>query len=328
MDIRSFSPMPTSDVYTDVQGLQSLKAEKDQDVALKKIAQQFESLFLHEMLKTMRKANEVFEEGSLFNGGDTQFFREMYDQQLSLTLAQKGTGLAQTIYQQLSRQYAQAEDKAPVDTNTADEQISDAKTLNVPQRNRALKSDYVSARAQAEDKNTTSGATDSASASESRSIFSNASEFLDAVLPHARAAASALGLNPLVLAAQAALETGWGKYVIRDRAGQSTHNFFNIKADRSWQGEKAEVSTLEYRGGVPVREQAQFRKYSDIAESFADYVRFLQNNPRYQDALSVAADERQFAVGLQNAGYATDPAYADKILTIVEQLSARQLGSR
>jgi flagellar protein FlgJ len=318
MDARISRPvLPATDVYTDVQGLQNLKAEDNQDLALKKIAQQFESLFLHEMLKTMRKANEAFEEGSLFNGKDTQFFRDMYDQQLSLSLAQKGTGLAQVIYEQLSRQYV----------NNAEEVDASSQTFAVPQRKASpvMHSPVMqqsSVRNAAED--TALEPVQSAIMNEQKASggFTNAREFIDAVLPHARAAASALGLNPLFLTAQAALETGWGKYVIRDGSGESTHNLFNIKADRAWQGDKAEVSTLEYRGGVPVREQAQFRKYGDVAESFADYVQFLQDNPRYQDALAVAANDRDFAFGLQNAGYATDPAYADKILAIVQRLSA------
>ena len=312
MDARiSRAVLPSTDVYTDVQGLQNLKAESNQDVALKKIAQQFESLFLHEMLKTMRKANESFEEGSLFNGKDTQFFRDMYDQQLSLNLAQKGTGLAQVIYEQLSRQYV---------TDGKDSAPAAAQAMPVPERKTFIPVPHPSTRAK--ETSVTAPIETATSANENNSSFSNAREFIDAVLPHARAAAGALGLNPLFLAAQAALETGWGKYVIRDGSGESTHNFFNIKADRAWQGEKAEVSTLEYRSGVPVREQAQFRKYGDIAESFADYVQFLQDNPRYQDALTVAGNDREFAFGLQNAGYATDPAYADKILAIVQRLSA------
>lgn len=310
MDARiSRAVLPTTDVYTDVHGLQNLKAEGDQNAALKKIAQQFESLFLHEMLKTMRKANESFEEDSLFNGKDTQFFRDMYDQQLSLSLAQKGTGLAQVIYQQLSRQYSgDSKENVLPEAFAAPQRKSTTPAQQMPAHDRAES-------AAAEPAETITPTVENAP-------FASASEFIDAVLPHARAAASALGVNPLFLTAQAALETGWGKYVIRDGAGKSTHNFFNIKADRAWQGEKAEVSTLEYRAGVPVREQAQFRKYGDIAESFADYVQFLQDNPRYQDALAVADNDRDFAFGLQNAGYATDPAYADKILAIVQRLSA------
>lgn len=313
MDARISRPVvPAGDVYTDVHSLQNLKTEDDQNVALKKIAQQFESLFLHEMLKTMRKANESFEKDSIFNGGDTQFFRDMYDQQLSLNLAQKGTGLAKVIYEQLSRQY----------TKNADGAEESAKSMSAVPARGAPSTAYLPKSLQDVQVPADSAAVSSASASSATpGTFASASEFIDAILPHARAAARALGLNPLFLTAQAALETGWGKHVIRDRAGESSHNFFNIKADRSWQGEKAEVSTLEYRGGVPVREQAQFRKYGDIAESFADYVRFLQDNPRYQDALAAANDDRDFALGLQNAGYATDPAYADKILAIVQRLS-------
>lgn len=314
MDLHVSRPtLAATDVYTDVTGLQNLKAEGNQEVALKKIAQQFESLFLHEMLKTMRKANESFEKDSLFNGGDTQFFRDMYDQQLSLSLAQKGTGLAQVIYEQLSRQYA---------TNPEQTPDPSAQSFTAPQRKHSTPMPQTGGSEQqvAGAGKTNLKSEDSAEASPG--VFASAQEFVETVLPHARAAAGALGVNPLFLTAQAALETGWGKYVIRDNGGNSSHNFFNIKADRAWQGEKAEVSTLEYRAGVPVREQAQFRKYGDIAESFADYVRFLQNNPRYQDALAVADNDRDFALGLQNAGYATDPAYADKILAIVQRLSA------
>src|SRR5690606_20178896 len=110
--------------------------------------------------------------------------------------------------------------------------------FSAPERNRAFRSNYVKAREAVDNISAVSEASSAESSSASPSVFSSAREFIDAVLPHARAAASTLGLNPLFLTAQAALETGWGKYVIRDRAGQSTHNFFNIKADRSWQGEK------------------------------------------------------------------------------------------
>lgn len=316
MDARISHPVPpATDVYTDVQGLQNLKTEDNQDVALKKIAQQFESMFLHEMLKTMRKANEVFEEDSLFNGGDTSFYRDMYDQQLSLSLAQKGTGLAQTIYQQLSRQYTQqtsdGADKKPASGNPDFRVGRSAETMASPIAN-AVEPPIKAEPAQEKIPRAPAAAP---------TAFESTQQFIDTILPHAKAAAAALGVNPLFLAAQAALETGWGKFVVRDGEGGSTHNLFNIKADRSWSGEKAQVATLEYRGGVPVKEQAQFRKYADFAESFADYVKFLQNNPRYQDALAATDADVEFATRLQQAGYATDPGYAEKIMAILRQLN-------
>lgn len=304
---RSFAP--AQDVYTDVRGLQNLKNEENQDAALKKIAQQFESMFLHEMLKSMRKASEVFEEDSLMNGGDTGFYRDMYDQQLSLSLSQKGTGLADSIYRQLQSQYAaQSPEKnaavAALDKPVAAAPLA-ARVKSIPPTTVA---ETMPAATVAQAPAATTGA------------FETAREFVSAVLPHAKAAAQALGVNPLLLTAQAALETGWGKFVIRDGGGASTHNLFNIKADSRWSGERAQVSTLEYQDGVAVKERANFRSYGSFAESFTDYVEFLKNNPRYEKSLAHAGTDEDFATELQRAGYATDPQYAQKILAIAQQL--------
>lgn len=318
---RSFNP--AQDVYTDVRGLQNLKTEENQGAALKKIAQQFESLFLHEMLKSMRKANEVFEEDSLLNGGDTGFYRDMYDQQLSLSLAQKGTGLADSIYRQLSRQY-----EPQVSANGDEKLPSPARALPVTAlpikqpRQVAPPASASAAAAAAVPAVESAPAPTAVSAAEETRVFESAKDFVAAILPHAKAAARALGVNPLLLTAQAALETGWGKSVIRDGGGTSTHNLFNIKADRAWSGERAQVNTLEYRDGAAVKERAQFRSYGSFAESFADYVNFLKHNPRYEQALAAAGADEDFAHNLQRAGYATDPQYAQKILAIAQQLRA------
>lgn len=324
--------VPAQDVYTDVRGLQNLKTGGDQDAALKKIAQQFESMFLHEMLKSMRKANEVFEEDSLTNGGDTGFYRDMYDQQLSLSLAQKGTGLADSIYRQLRSQYvsqAAAPDRLP-------ESLGDQPRLEVPAQ-KSLKPQFEQSNPRSAAKHevptpefqTPNSVAPSLASSDTPAAentasgsFESAREFVESILPHAKVAARILGVNPLVLTAQAALETGWGKYVIRDAGGESTHNLFNIKADSRWGGPKAQVNTLEYQDGVAVKERANFRSYGSFAESFADYVAFLQNNPRYEKSLVNAGTDEEFLTGLQQAGYATDPEYAQKILAITRQLGA------
>ncbi|WP_439134338.1 flagellar assembly peptidoglycan hydrolase FlgJ, partial [Pseudomaricurvus sp.] len=152
--------------------------------------------------------------------------------------------------------------------------------------------------------------------------------FKEHLLLLARKAAEALGVHGEVLLSQAALETGWGKHLIKDESGQNSYNLFGIKADSSWQGDKAVVSTLEYRDGVPVRERASFRAYSSFAESFQDYVSFIKNNSRYQEALKAASDAVEYVKGLQQAGYATDPKYADKIIGIVEQHFPERLKDR
>ena len=139
--------------------------------------------------------------------------------------------------------------------------------------------------------------------------------FVASIWPHAEKAARELGVNPRALVAQAALETGWGRRHIKRDNGDSSHNLFGIKAS-GWKGERATTATHEYVDGQRRTETASFRAYASPAESFGDYVRMLKNSPRYQNALKAGADVRGFARGLQEAGYATDPAYAAKIAAI------------
>ena len=107
--------------------------------------------------------------------------------------------------------------------------------------------------------------------------------------------------------------------MIRHPDGNSSHNLFNIKADRRWDGESVAKSTLEYRDGVAAKEVARFRAYESFEASFDDYVNFLQSNPRYAEALRRTDDPKQFVRALQDAGYATDPAYARKIGNILDR---------
>ena len=143
-------------------------------------------------------------------------------------------------------------------------------------------------------------------------------EFVRTLLPAARQSAKALGLDPLALVAQAALETGWGQRMIKTAAGSNSFNLFGIKANNGWQGNTAVVDTLEYRGGIAKKEQAKFRSYSSPEHSLQDYVAFIKHNPRYQDAVNASADAKAYFEQLQAAGYATDPAYAKKIMAVYQ----------
>ena len=154
---------------------------------------------------------------------------------------------------------------------------------------------------------------------------SSPAEFASLVWPHAERAAARIGVAPEVLVAQSALETGWGRHVMQHRDGVSSHNLFGIKADRRWQGDKVHVSTLEYRDGVALNTRANFRAYQSFEKSFDDYVDFLQRNPRYREALQTTADPAAYFDALQRAGYATDPAYADKIKRILDSEPVRQI---
>lgn len=139
--------------------------------------------------------------------------------------------------------------------------------------------------------------------------------FVASIWSHAQAAARELGVDAKALVAQAALETGWGRRTIARGDGSTAHNLFGIKAT-GWKGERATVNTHEYTNGVRHTERADFRAYASPAESFADYVRLLKQNPRYRQALESGGDVRRFASALQQAGYATDPRYADKLSAI------------
>jgi flagellar protein FlgJ len=148
--------------------------------------------------------------------------------------------------------------------------------------------------------------------------------FVAEVWPHAKAAAEELGVDPRMLVAQAALETGWGRSVMRGPDGRPSHNLFGIKATGGWQGAAVSHGTVEFRGGVMQRERAAFRAYGSVGESFADYVRLVRDNPRYREAVAAGTDGPRFAEALERAGYATDPQYAEKLKAIANGPTLRR----
>ncbi len=155
------------------------------------------------------------------------------------------------------------------------------------------------------------------------SAFETPSDFVASVLPVLKRALAGSGLNPLLVLAQGALETGWGAHVIHDANGESSHNLFNIKASGEWDGPAVEVSTVEFHGGAPVQLRDRFRAYDSIESAVRDYLAFLQGNRRYQGALDSAQDPARFADELQKAGYATDPNYAAKIAGVLSGSALR-----
>jgi flagellar protein FlgJ len=150
--------------------------------------------------------------------------------------------------------------------------------------------------------------------------------FIDEVLPLARGAGAKLGVAPEVLTAQAALETGWGRSPIRGADGAPSHNYFGIKAT-GWQGAVARVMTAEVEGGQAVARQEAFRAYASPAQSFDDLAALIGKSPRYQGALQAGADARAYGAALQRGGYATDPAYAEKLAKVASAVAARAQGA-
>ncbi|MEZ9233279.1 flagellar assembly peptidoglycan hydrolase FlgJ [Vibrio amylolyticus] len=289
----------------DIAGLDKLRQkavsgdEADDKAALTAAAKQFEAIFTSMLFKSMREANTSFESG-LMDSQNQQFYRQMLDDQMSSELSASGSlGLADMIVAQLSTGSIENSSAAAKDGNF--EEIMDR-----VQRNR--------------ERREASPALASGSVKEAQpTSFESPESFVASMKPYAEQAAKALGVDSSLLLAQAALETGWGQKVTQNSRG-SSNNLFNIKADRSWQGDKVATQTLEYHEGVPVKEQAAFRSYDSYQDSFNDYVRFLNQNPRYNTALKQTGSSEEFIRGIHQAGYATDPRYADKILSVKERI--------
>jgi len=281
------SPIATARIYTDFGGLAELKAgaRRQSPEARKEVARQFEAMFIQIMLKSMRQAGEAAGTGE---SDQVKFYRQMFDQQIALELANSQTiGLAGFLERQLESR------GAPPASGTG---------MALPGR-----------------KPFATPATAVKPVVEELGPFVEAEwppespvQFVRRLWPAAERAAARLGVDPEVILAQAALESGWGRRTPRSGQGDS-FNLFGIKADGRWRGERLTLTTLEYRDGVAVRERAAFRSYRSPTESVEDYAEFIRSNPRYRDALEKADRPLEYIGELQRAGYATDPAYAEKV---------------
>jgi flagellar protein FlgJ len=289
-------------LYHDFSGLTTLKrqAREDQAGTVEQVARQFESLFVQMMVKQMRQASFG---NSLFESSQSQLARDMYDQQLAVHLAEKrGLGMAQLLRDQLG-----IEKQHGAESNTSLEAYW--------QRPTPAARPHASVAAQAAPE----GAEQTGTTQDQPAIDIDSPEsFVEALWSAADEAAKELGLPTEALLAQAALETGWGGHVMNAADGGSSHNLFGIKADQRWSGDRVKQETLEFEQDVAVRRREYFRTYGSFEESFRDYVAFLKENPRYTDALQNTRDAGEYFRALQDAGYATDPNYANKILRVMQ----------
>lgn len=274
-----------SAIYTNLQGLESLHHESKTNTAAvkKEVSEQFESLLIQMLLKSMRDTNKEFASG-LMENEQSGFYNDLYDKQLSLVLSKSGLGIAKNI-------------ENYIDKNTASQaSIQKEHRSNIPSLPTAPLSKTAT--------------------KEGSVSFDSAADFVKNLWESAKVAASTLGADPKLLLAQAALETNWGKSIIPQADGKSTNNLFNIKADTKWLDEVGTLNTVEEKDGVLVKEQSKFRAYDSFQTSFMDYTHFLQNNSRYSDALSNADDPEKFMLSLQKASYATDQHYSEKVMAI------------
>ena len=323
-----------ADVYTDFNGLAKLKgqARKESPEALKEVAKQFESIFLNNVLKSMREAKLA--DGAMDND-QSKFYNDMYDQQLAVHLSgSPGVGLADLIVKQLSPDKPKHEKQDVEDYLNRSGGVSRSGTVQAHAVNRHAGGKADSADGLAEitpyihgsdplDEITefpfgTNQAVQSTLKNGRAQPIQSAEEFVRRLHPLAVQAAKELGVEPKVILAQAALESGWGRSVIHNSNGSNSFNLFNIKADKAWQGKQAQVATLEFDQGIAKKVNAGFRSYDSFEDSFRDYVDFIKSNPRYGDALKKAGNAEQYMHELQRAGYATDPKYADKVMSIYQ----------
>lgn len=292
----------SSKLALDTQALEQLRgqARHAPDQALKAAAQQFESVFLNMMLKSMRDATP---QDGMFDSEQTRMFTGMLDQQLAQSMSNRGIGLADIMVKQLSRGGSLAQSLSPLQqlktTPPAEAGISglnnSARPAPAPAAAPALPSAFNSGVQQS---------------------------FVDKLLPHALAASRATGVPPQLMLGQAALESGWGKREINNADGSSSHNLFGLKAGSSWKGEVAEVMTTEYRNGVAYKQVEKFRAYPSYTAAFNDYANMIANNPRYAGVLQQGGNAAGMAQEIQRSGYATDPNYAAKLTKVMAMLGS------
>lgn len=278
---------------SDFQGLQDLKlkAQKDPNKALPEVAKQFETVFLQSMLRSMRMGQHFIDETSTFRGKNEEMFQDMLDGQYANNIANgQGIGFAKMLTTQLGK---------PEDSTT---QPNSMKSNPVEQ---SFLSSRVAPKQVAQPMQPKEGA-----------ASADIDDFVKSVWPYAREAANLLGLDPKILMAQAALETGWGQFVAKGSDGSSSNNLFNIKATTTNANDSVQVKTTEYIADTPIKMNASFRKYPSVEHSFNDYVSLIKGSGRYDAALANTNSPERYVDELHRAGYATDPQYASKILAI------------
>jgi flagellar protein FlgJ len=281
-------------------------AQRDPKGAIKDAAKQFEALFMQELMKSMRATTMA--SGMLENGG-TELGTSMLDQQYATQLSGQKGGLSEAIARQLERQMGISSSSSD---SSAGAGLSNASSLAAALAARRQAAQAVQP-AEAVQAAAPAGAAQSTSAA-----GGTAQSFVERHGAAAAAASAATGIPAQFMLAQAAHETGWGRREIRGSDGSNSYNLFGIKAGAGWTGPTVTTTTTEVINGQPQKVQAKFRAYSSYEESFKDYGRLMTSSPRYAAVVQAGSDAQGFARGLQRAGYATDPDYAQKLGRIIQ----------
>jgi len=289
----------------DAQALR-LKAARGDKAALAGAARQFEGMMVAQMLKTMRQTRFNDEDDPMTGGDGMKLYRDLLDQQWASQMAKgQGLGFADMMVKAMDRQLPVATSELSVRSSQLSVGGAQAAVANAAATTPA------------------SQTADKPLQSINSPLTTDSSKpttgFIARMRPHAETAAAFTGVPADFILAHAALESGWGRHEIKDGEGTSSHNLFGIKAGRSWDGAVAETLTTEYRQGLPVKLTQRFRAYADYSSAFTDYANLLKT--RYAGAWQGGSDASAFAQGLVAGGYATDPAYANKLQSVIARVA-------
>ncbi|MFK8083255.1 MAG: flagellar assembly peptidoglycan hydrolase FlgJ [Granulosicoccus sp.] len=318
LPLTDFSTNASSTLGTSDKG-DSGKSEQLDDAKAREAATKFEALLIHNMLKSMRKT--TMSEGK---SNERAIYDDMLDEKLAETMIKAGgIGIADQIVFQIRQQQGKSANQSENNSNT--QRLKElASHIHSPAgiKESAKGNDSIS--------NTSTNigqlrlATALWSSPSESALSQKQQDFIQPLLTHARRNAGRLGTSPDVILAVAALETGWGQSPIKDKQGNNSHNLFGIKATGS-DNRYATTQTTEYIEGSPQKLHARFKMYDSTADAVDGFANFILSNPRYSNALKHAGNPEKFLQELQNAGYATDPRYAEKAMSIMRQIARNPL---
>ena len=308
----------------DVQGVDALRrtVRNSPEEGLKQVSRQFEALFMNMVLKSMREATPS---SGLLESQSEKVYTSLLDQQLTQSLSGRGLSLAEAMLAQLSRGLASGAPAADASGPPSEAPLGlplkapSAMPLGVSPPQAALPS-LPSGQVAPSPYQINQVNNERSAPSATAAPPVHVDNFVARMSASAQAASAASGVPAPLILAQAALESGWGRREIRGDDGGQSFNLFGIKADRSWRGPVVEITTTEYVDGVAQSIRAKFRAYGSYEEAFTDYARFMTRNPRYANVLATV-DPTEAAHGLQRAGYATDPQYANKLVRIMQKFA-------
>ena len=293
------------------------KTQAIEDVKAREAANKFEALLIHNMLKSMRKTTM-----SENKSNDRAIYDDMLDEKLADTMIEAGgIGIADQLISQIREQQGRniSPPEQKSDTNRLRELATHIQRPAAGHSTALPHGKDTSTNGSMSNMNSLRMVTGLWSSESTSELSKKQVEFVQPLIPHARRNSQKLGTSPQAILAIAALETGWGRSVIKDKQGNDSHNLFGIKATAS-DNRYAETLTTEFIEGRPQKLQAKFKTYASAADAVDGFANFILSNPRYSQALEHANDPERFLQELQIAGYATDPNYAEKAVSIMRQI--------